>query len=130
LTDERGRLSAVTTFLKHLERGKIYCTLQSHRDEAIIVMVTVPGERWEVEFLVDGSVEVERFVSERAIYGEVMLNELLTQTGQATAFGGETRIGSAVPSCIKMESRTSLQRTATFTSKESPMREWQSQSHV
>jgi hypothetical protein len=41
-----------------------------------MVLVTVPGERWEVEFLVDGSVEVERFISDGEIYGEDTLGEL------------------------------------------------------
>jgi hypothetical protein len=69
----------LTTFLRHLERGKIHYTLQSHRDEAIMVTVTVPGERWEVEFLADGSVEVERFVSDGAIYSEDMLTRIIHQ---------------------------------------------------
>ena len=53
--------------------------LQSCRDEAIMVLVTMPGERWEVEFLTDGSVEVERFVSDGEIYGEEILRELFTK---------------------------------------------------
>jgi len=48
----------LTTFLQQLEHGHIHYTLASHRHEAIMVCVTVPGERWEIEFLEDGSVEV------------------------------------------------------------------------
>jgi len=32
-----------------------------------MVNVNVPGERWEVEFFDDGSVEVERFVTTGAL---------------------------------------------------------------
>jgi hypothetical protein len=51
-------------FLNHLEQEKIHYSLAHHRDEAVIVTVTVPGERWEIEFLRDGSVDVEKFVSQ------------------------------------------------------------------
>ena len=34
--------------------------------------VSVPGERWEVEFFCDGSVEVERFVSNGVDTGDVL----------------------------------------------------------
>jgi len=44
-----------------------------------MVLVTVPGERWEVEFLADGSVEVERFTSDGEIYGEDTLGELFAK---------------------------------------------------
>lgn len=66
-----------TSFLKNLERGKIHYTLQSNRDHAVMVIATVPGERWEIEFFADGSVEVERFISDGEIYGEDILSELL-----------------------------------------------------
>jgi hypothetical protein len=68
----------LTKFLKQLEQDKIHYTLASHRDDAIMVLVTVPGERWEIEFLGDGSVEVERFISDGEICGEEALQELLT----------------------------------------------------
>ena len=69
----------LTTFLQQLEHGHIHYTLASHRHEAIMVCVTVPGERWEIEFLEDGSVEVERFISNGEIGGEEALSDLLTQ---------------------------------------------------
>ena len=69
----------LTTFLKHLDEANIHHTLASHRDDAIMVLVTVPGERWEIEFLGDGSVEVERFLSSGDICGEEVLHELLTK---------------------------------------------------
>ena len=51
----------------------------ARRDDAIMVLVTVPGERWEIEFLGDGSVEVERFLSNGEICGEEVLHELLSK---------------------------------------------------
>lgn len=69
----------LTTFLKHLDEANIHHTLASPRDDAIMVCVTVPGERWEIEFLGDGSVEVERFISTGDVCGEEVLHELLTR---------------------------------------------------
>ena len=68
----------LTTFLKHLGGAHLYYTLASHREDTIMVLVTVPGERWEIEFFGDGSVEVERFRSNGEIGGEESLHELLT----------------------------------------------------
>ena len=69
----------LTTFLKQLDRANVHHTLDSHRDDAIMVLVTVPGERWEIEFLGDGSVEVERFISNGEIGGEEALHELFSR---------------------------------------------------
>lgn len=68
--------SKVMTFLDQLEQAKIDYTLARHRDEALMVLVAVPGQRWEIEFLTDGSVEIEKFRSDGEIYGEEGLAEL------------------------------------------------------
>ena len=39
----------------------------------------VPGERWEVEFLSDGKVEVEKLISNGEIAYEEALSELLAR---------------------------------------------------
>lgn len=66
-------------FLQNLEQQGVSYTLAHHRDEAIMMTVAVPGERWEVEFLSDGSVEVEKFISNGEIAGEEALSELFTR---------------------------------------------------
>jgi hypothetical protein len=66
-------------FLDNLEQANINYTLARYRDEAIMVNVAVPGERWEIEFLIDGSVEVERFVSDGDIYDQEVLKELFAK---------------------------------------------------
>ena len=48
-------------FLSELDTHHIFFKLGRVREEALMVEITVPGERWEVEFLADGSVEVEIF---------------------------------------------------------------------
>ena len=76
----------LTGLLKQLDQDNIQYTLASHRDGAIMVLIPVPGERWEVEFFEDGSVEVERFISNGEIGGEKALQDLFTRfTDQAPA---------------------------------------------
>ncbi len=43
---------------------------------AITAQFALPGERWEVEFLADGTDEVERFRSDGTIVGEAAFEEL------------------------------------------------------
>ncbi len=42
-----------------------------------MVEVAVPGERWEVEFLSDGTVDIEKFVSTGTLCGDEALDSLL-----------------------------------------------------
>lgn len=46
-----------------------------------MVLIAVPGQRWEVEFFEDGQVEVERFVRSGAIGGEDVLAALIEDHG-------------------------------------------------
>lgn len=64
-------------FLNELEERKIYYKLNKVRSEAILVEVAVPGQRWEVEFIDDGSIEIEKFMSDGdALYDEKELEHL------------------------------------------------------
>ena len=70
------KLSKLTDFLGQLESAKIHYTLASVREGAVMVGVTVPGERWEIEFMADGDIEVEVFKSNGAIHDDSVLDEL------------------------------------------------------
>jgi hypothetical protein len=68
-------------FLERLDQSRIHFVLGHYR-ETINVQVAVPGERWEVEFFGDGSVEVEVFVSDGAVTaGAERLEELFRKHG-------------------------------------------------
>jgi hypothetical protein len=75
----------LTQFLQQLDAEQIYHSLSHHREESVMVNVAVPGQRWEVEFFVDGSVEVERFVSAGDILGAEALVDLFEKFGDAAA---------------------------------------------
>jgi hypothetical protein len=69
----------LTALLTEFERKGISYSLAHNREEAIMVIAAAPGERWEIEFLVDGSVEIERFTSDGQIYGQEVLSELFAR---------------------------------------------------
>jgi hypothetical protein len=70
-------LEKLPVFLTQLDRRKIHFRLSRVRDEAILVEIAVPGERWEVEFFGDGHAEVEVFRSSQGIIGGEELFEAL-----------------------------------------------------
>jgi hypothetical protein len=66
-------------FLNQLKQKHISYTLAHNREEAIMVLVATPGERWEIEFLSDGGIEVEKFISTGEIIGPESLEELFAR---------------------------------------------------
>ncbi len=63
-------------FLDRLEGHNVPYTLDRIRPEAIMVQFSLPGERWEVEFLAVGEVEAECFRSDGTIQDESALDGL------------------------------------------------------
>ena len=63
-------------FLSRLDDHHVPYSLGSVRPEAIMVQFSLPGERWEVEFLAGGTVEIERFRSDGQIADESALDGL------------------------------------------------------
>ena len=54
-------MDELLAFLTRLEERKISYRLEHNRQDSIMVLIAVPGERWEVEFFSDGRLEVEVF---------------------------------------------------------------------
>lgn len=71
-------LSTVTEFRRELERRHVAHEFRIVRDDALMMSVAVPGERWEIEFFGDGRIELERFVSQGVVEAPGALAELLT----------------------------------------------------
>ncbi|NRD79887.1 hypothetical protein HPT25_21355 [Bacillus sp. BRMEA1] len=61
-------LKELIHFLNKLEESNIFYKLNKVRNEAIMVEIVVPGQRWEVEFMEDGVVEIEKFISDGVFY--------------------------------------------------------------
>ena len=78
-----AKLSKLTKFLDKLDDADLHYTLTSIREGAVLVSITVPDERWEVEFAADGDVEVEIFKKDGEIHGEPMLKQLFEHHTEA-----------------------------------------------
>ncbi len=78
-------LKQLLTFLRRLDRHAISYSLGHDRAEAITVRIGIPGERWDVGFLADGTVEVETFVGADGVVsgpeGQKLLERLFADTG-------------------------------------------------
>lgn len=69
-------IKTLIDFLEKLEERKIYYRLNKIRD-SILIEVTVPGQRWEIEFMSNGSVEIEKFLSDGTIFDHNEIEDLL-----------------------------------------------------
>lgn len=68
-------MNKMLEFLDELEKRKIYYRLNKVRD-SVMVEIAVPGQRWEVEFMSNGDIQIEKFISEGKIYDESEINTL------------------------------------------------------
>jgi len=69
---------ALVNFLKELDERKIHYNLRKIRD-SILIEVAVPGQRWEIEFMMDGSIEIEKFISSGDIFGSEEIEVLFRE---------------------------------------------------
>ena len=81
--DSKASLTNLLDFLDRLDQHRISYRLERNRSESIMVLIAVPGERWEVEVMDEGHVEVERFLSDGTISGEETLDTLFTVHGSS-----------------------------------------------
>ena len=68
----------LSAFFKHLDQHLVSYRVDRVRD-ATMVVVPIPGERWEVEFMDEGGIEVERFRSDGEIGDEAWLRDLMSR---------------------------------------------------
>lgn len=69
-------MKELLVLLNKLEENKIYYQLNKIRDNSILVNIAVPGQRWEVEFMENGSIEIEKFLSDGTLFDDEELEEL------------------------------------------------------
>lgn len=69
-------IKSLVDFLETLEEHKICYKLNKIRD-SILVEIAIPGQRWEVEFMANGSVEIEKFLSDGTIFDRNEIEILL-----------------------------------------------------
>jgi len=69
-------LGPLLGFLSHVEALRLSHRIEHNRKDSIMVLIAVPGERWEVEFFEDGRIELEIFGNSSAVFS-VTLDDLL-----------------------------------------------------
>jgi hypothetical protein len=72
-------LSSLLNFTSRLEENQIFYELHKYSHRKIMVTITVPGERWEVEFGEGGDMAVEKFVSSGGVGSHERLPELFAR---------------------------------------------------
>jgi hypothetical protein len=60
-----------------LESAKIFHRIDNYREDAISIRAVVPGQRWEIDVLEDGSVVFEVFKSDGTLYDELVLEDMI-----------------------------------------------------
>ncbi|MFF2529957.1 hypothetical protein [Brevibacillus sp. DP1.3A] len=70
------RLNELNDLLNKLEERHIFYRLSKIRSESIMIEVAVPGQRWEIEIMEDGTMEIEKFISDGDMYDEKELDVL------------------------------------------------------
>jgi hypothetical protein len=70
-------LSDAAAFCQELSQRHVAYELLIAREEALMVSLALPGERWEVEFFDDGHAELERFVSQGVVDAPHVLTDLM-----------------------------------------------------
>ena len=63
-------------FIRELDGSRTHYVLTSGREGAVMVQVTLPGERWEIEFFDDRQPEIEVFLSNGSMFGPEKLADL------------------------------------------------------
>ena len=63
--------------LQKLEAARIHFTLGRHREDTVLVTLTLVGERVEVDVFEDGHMEISRFTGDEAVVGGAELLDVL-----------------------------------------------------
>ncbi len=70
------QFSRLLNLLNRLHQARIPFQLRHSREDALMVVAFAPGQYWEIDFLEDGGVDIERFHSKGKIEDEGILEEL------------------------------------------------------
>jgi hypothetical protein len=79
---------ALYELIRRLEEARIHLLLLKTRPGAVTILVTVPGQRWELDVFEDGTIEVERFLSQGVTSVDAALEELIADFGEPPAQEG------------------------------------------
>jgi hypothetical protein len=75
----REPLTVLLEIVRRLRQSNIHCQVAQYRDDALSIEAVVPGQRWEIDVFVDGTVDVEVFRSDGVMYDEDRLDALIAE---------------------------------------------------
>jgi|APSaa5957512622_1039677.scaffolds.fasta_scaffold41081_2 hypothetical protein len=74
----KQKLKDVIAFLELLEEKKIVFELDKIRD-SICIVAYVPRQIWEIEYMSNGAIEIEKFISDGQIFDETEIDALFRE---------------------------------------------------
>ena len=74
---EGSTFGRLLDLLNRLDAAHLYYKLDHTRPDSVMVDVAVPGWRWEIEFMADGSLDIERYRSVSGVENDAALIESL-----------------------------------------------------
>lgn len=75
---EGGIFGRLLDFLNRLDEARIHFRLEHTRPDSVMVDAAVPGWRWEIECMADGSVDIERYASVAGVENDPTMIEALS----------------------------------------------------
>ncbi|PZS31129.1 MAG: hypothetical protein DLM58_12380 [Pseudonocardiales bacterium] len=70
-----GIFGRLLDLLNRLDAAHVYYKLDHTRPDSVLIEISLPGWRWEVEFMADGSLDIERFRSTGDVVNDATLIE-------------------------------------------------------
>ncbi len=84
---KKDNFTQMLDLCRRLDDKGIAYHLEHSRYDALMIFIDVPGERWEVEFLENGDIEVERFVSDGEIGDESWVENFFARFSEPAVNG-------------------------------------------
>jgi hypothetical protein len=72
-----GTVRRLLALFNRLDLAGVYYKLNHTRPDSVMVDPAVPGWRWEIEFMADGCLEIERYLSVESVENDSDLIEEL-----------------------------------------------------
>lgn len=77
-----GDLEQLLSFIANISDDLDY-GLEVVRPDAVMVEIATPGTRWEIQFMTNGEIEVEKFTSDGTTYRPAQVEDLISEIKQA-----------------------------------------------
>jgi hypothetical protein len=77
-----GDLEQLLSFIANISDDLDY-GLEVDRPDSVMVEISTPGIRWEIQFMTSGAIEVEKFLTDGTTYRPARVEDLVNEIKQA-----------------------------------------------